>query len=95
MHAHRADFGTFEGTCYALFEFCASLVIEKRHRYIIISFAYKIEIACKCYPIMVRGKGAILSLRYSVIDLPGRNKLCNISLPSHGLYHKLPNNCNP
>ncbi len=49
--AHRADLGTAEGTADALFEFCASLVIEKRHYYIIIiiiiiiSFADKIELA--------------------------------------------------
>ncbi|MDP3261115.1 MAG: hypothetical protein Q8M34_11140, partial [Thermodesulfovibrionales bacterium] len=34
--AHRADLGTAEGTADALFEFCASFVIEKRHYYIII-----------------------------------------------------------
>ena len=52
--AHRADLGTAEGTADALFEFCASLVIEKRHCYIIISFADKIELAFKRDPIMVR-----------------------------------------
>jgi hypothetical protein len=57
--ANRADLGTAEGTSDALFEFCASLVIEKRHCHILISFVKKIEIAFKGKPIMVRCKGTV------------------------------------
>src|SRR4030042_4944463 len=60
--AHRADLGTAEGTANALFEFCASFVIEKRHYYIIISFAAKLKLALKGNPIMVRRKGAVRSV---------------------------------
>jgi hypothetical protein len=67
---HRADRGTAEGTTDALCEFCASLVIEKRHYYIIISPADKIELAFKCNPIMVRRKGAVRSVRHTAFDLP-------------------------
>ena len=68
--AHRADLGTAEGTADALFEFCASFVIEKRHYYIIIAFADKIELAFKGNSIMVRRKGAVRSIRHTILDIP-------------------------
>ena len=68
--AHRADQGAAERTANALFEFCASLVIEKRHYYIIISFADKIELAFKGNSIMVRRKGAVRSIRHTILDIP-------------------------
>ena len=80
--SYRADLGTAEGTADALFEFCASLVIEKRHYYIIISFADKIELAFKGKPIMVCRKGAVCSLRHTVLDLPVGDELCDGALPS-------------
>ena len=88
--AHRADLGTAEGTADALFEFCASLVIEKRHYYIIISFADKIELAFKGNSIMARRKGAVRSVRHTVPDLPLGNELCDGALPSLGLVVNVP-----
>ena len=68
--AYRADPGAAEGTADALFECCASLVIEKRHYHIVILLADKIELALKCNPIMVRRKGAVHSVCHTVPDLP-------------------------
>ena len=88
--AHRADLGIAKGTADALFEFCASLVIEKRHYYIIISFADKIEFAFKGNSIMVRCEGAVRSVRHTVLDLPVRDELCDDALPSPGLVVNVP-----
>jgi hypothetical protein len=68
-----------------LLEVCASLVIEKRHCYIIISFADKIELAFKSDPIIARRKGAVRGFHNTVLNLPVRDKLCNGALPSLGL----------
>ena len=88
--AHRADPGTAEGTADALFEFCASLVIEKRHCYIVISFADKIEFAFKSNPIMVRRKGAVRSVGHTVLYLPVGDELGDGALSSLGLVVKVP-----
>jgi len=88
--AHRADLGAAEGTANALFEFCASLVIEKRHYYIIISSADKIELAFKGNPIMVRRKGAVRSVCHTVFDLPMGDELCDGVLSSPGLVVNVP-----
>ena len=82
--------GTVEGTADALFEFCASLVIEKRHYYIIISFADKIELAFKGNSIMVRSKGAVRCVRHTALDLPVGNEVCDDALPTPGLAVKVP-----
>src|SRR4030042_4934009 len=88
--AHRADMGAAEGTVNALLEFCASLVIEKRHYYIIVSFADKIELAFKGNPIMLRRQGAVRSVHHTVLDLPVGDELCDGTLPSLGLVVNVP-----
>lgn len=68
--AQCTDLGLAERTADALFELCTSLVIEKRHYYVIITFADKIELAFEGNPIMVRSKSAVRSVCHTALDLP-------------------------
>jgi hypothetical protein len=88
--AHSADPGAAEGTADALFEFCASLVIEKRYDNIIVSLADKIEPVFECNPIMLRCKGAVRSVRHTVFYLPVGDEVCGSALPAPGLVVKVP-----
>jgi hypothetical protein len=83
--AQRTDLGFAEGTADVLFEFCASLVIEKRHYYIIIAFVDKIELAFEGNPIMVRSQSAVRSVRHAVLDLPVGIEVSDDARPSPGL----------
>ena len=83
--AHRTDPGLAEGTADALLELCASLVIEKRHYYIVKKFADKIEPAFEGNPIMVRSESAVRSVCNTVLDLPVGIEVRDGTLPSPGL----------
>ena len=65
--AHWPGTGTFEGTADALFKCWASLVIKKRHYYIIVSLFDKIEFAFKGSSIMVRREGAVRGIGLTVL----------------------------
>ena len=73
-----------------MLKYCASLVIEKRHCYIVISLADKIELAFKGNPIMVRRKGAVRGVGLTVLYLPVGDELRDGALPSLGLVIKVP-----
>ena len=88
--AHRPILGTAEGTADALFKCCASLVIEKRHCYIVVSLSDKIELALKGNSIMARRKGAVRGVGLTVLYLPVGDKLCDGAPPSLGLVVKVP-----
>ena len=90
--AHRADTGTAEGTADALFESWTSLVIEKRHCYIVKSVIDKIELTFKGNSMMVCRKGAVRRVGLAVSYLPVRNKLSNGALSSLALVVKYPRN---
>jgi hypothetical protein len=83
--AHRASLGTVEGAADGLRIYCASLVIENRHRHIVISLFHKIEFAFKRNPIMGRCEGAVRSVGLTVLYRPAGNKLCDGAMPSLGL----------
>ncbi len=70
--AHRAGAGTAKGTADRLFEYWASLVIEKRHRDIVESLADKIELAFKSNSIMARREGAVRGVSLPVLSSSGR-----------------------
>jgi hypothetical protein len=89
VHIYCTDLGLTEGTADALFEFCASLVIEKRHSYIIIPFSDKIEPAFKGNPIMRSGKGAVNCFSHAILDCPVGDKLCDFTLPTPSLVVKI------
>ena len=88
--AYRVDPGTAEGTADPLFEFCASLVIEKCHDDIVILLADKIELTLQCNPIMVRRKGAVRRCCHTVFDPPVGDELCDGAPPFPGLVVNVP-----
>ena len=73
-----------------MFKRWASLVIEKRHRYMVKSFADKIEFADKGNSIMARREGAVGSVGHTVLYLPVGDKLGDGALSSLGLVIKVP-----
>ena len=87
---HGAGTGTIKGTADGLRNYCASLVIEKRHRYIVKSLADKIELAFKSNSIMVRREGAVRGVSLTVLYLPVGDKLGDGALSSLGLLVKVP-----
>ncbi len=68
--AHRAGAGTAKGTADRLFEYWASLVIEKRHCDVVESLADKVELAFKSNSIMARREGAVRGVSLPVLYLP-------------------------
>ena len=88
--AHRAGPGTAKRTADRLFEYWASLVIEKRHRDIVESLADKIELAFKSNSIMVRGKGAVRGVGLTVLYLPAGNEPGDGALSAMGLILHIP-----
>ena len=73
-----------------LFEYWASLVIEKRHRDIVKSLADKIELAFKGNSIMVRREGAVRRVGLAVLYRPVGDKPGDGALSSLGLVVNVP-----
>lgn len=88
--AYHTDLGSTERTADTLFEFCASPGVEKRHCYVIISLADKIEFAFKGYPIMARRKCAVPGVGLTALNLPVGDKLRDGAPPSLGLVINVP-----